>query len=73
MAALERGDIETANELEMAQRARRSDWQGRRKEFRTRLPEELAERVLDLAGATGQSYSEVLALIVHDFFSRKGR
>jgi hypothetical protein len=73
LAALDRGDVDLAAELELSQRPRREDWKGKRQEFRTRLPEELAELVLDLAGQTGMSYSEVLALIVHDFFSRERR
>jgi hypothetical protein len=73
LAALERGDVDLAAELELSQRPRREDWKGRRDLMATRLPKELAERVRDLAGQTDMSYSEVLALIVHDFFSRERR
>jgi len=67
--ALERGDVDLAAELELAQRQRRSDFKGPRDLMVTRLPTELAERVKDLAERAGMSYSETLALIVHKFFS----
>ncbi len=68
LEALERGDVDLAAELELSQRPRRSDWQGRREFMATRLDEELAELVKDLAGRTGQTYSATLSYIVYKFF-----
>jgi hypothetical protein len=71
MEALERGDVELAAELELSQRARRSDYQGKRRLRTIRLPVELDELLLDRAGQDETTITEIVVLALYDFLTHR--
>ena len=64
LAALERGDVDLAAELELSQRPRRSDWKGKRDRITISLVPEQGERVRDIAGSLDRPISEIAATLI---------
>ena len=70
LAALRRGDVDEAAELELSQRKRRTDWAGRRVTRTFRIPVELDELLQDRAGEDETTLNEIGILALWAFLDR---